>query len=105
VLAVQFSVSVQVLPPPVDLGGESGRCHRPVVELDLAELPEDLQRQLFDASQLQIWYQQPSRRVASESPSTGTPADASPPSSANTTMIIIGRDLGQRQPQHHPKKQ
>ncbi len=35
----------------------------PVVELDLAALPEDLQRQLFDAFQLQIWYHHPSRRV------------------------------------------
>jgi site-specific DNA recombinase len=35
----------------------------PVVELDLAALPEDLQRQLFDAFQLQIWYHHRSRRV------------------------------------------
>jgi site-specific DNA recombinase len=35
----------------------------PLMEADLARLPEDLERELFDAFQLQVRYHQPTRRV------------------------------------------
>jgi site-specific DNA recombinase len=35
----------------------------PLIEADLARLPEDIERELFDAFQLQIRYHQPTRRI------------------------------------------